>query len=53
MIYFTFAGNHDDLKPDGTLGALFNIYASFKDEIKEVFILVTPTNPKIKVNYKK
>ncbi|KAA3613617.1 MAG: AAA family ATPase [Calditrichaeota bacterium] len=53
MIYFTFAGNHDDLKPDDTLGALFNIYASFKDSITDVYILVSPTNLKTKVSYKK
>jgi DNA-binding NtrC family response regulator len=53
MIYLTFAGNHDDIKADDTLGPMFNIYVSFKDDITDVFIFVSPMNPKSNVNYQK
>lgn len=46
MIYFTFVGNHDEIKGTDHFGAVFNIFKEYKDEVSEVFIFVSPSTPK-------
>lgn len=45
MIYFSFIGNHDAISPDSKeFGAFVNIFKTYRNEIKKVYLFVTSSN---------
>ncbi len=51
MIYFSFIGNHDEIRPSSEKGAFRNIFSHHKNEITKVFALITPKTDR--ADYKK
>ncbi|MCB0263257.1 MAG: sigma 54-interacting transcriptional regulator [Calditrichaeota bacterium] len=53
MIYLTFIGNHDRIDPAGeSTGAVLTIFRQYREQITQVFMLVTPQKTQASVNYR-
>ena len=53
MIYLSFVGNHDEIKPAGSYGPALTIFAQYKESIDKVYIFVTPAKESAQADYPK